>query len=57
MNIFRFLYPKNSLKRKILFVKDDMKKIVFEVSTEDVRIDWYRAYDIDPKHLVFCKDR
>lgn len=34
-----------------------MKKIVFEVSTEDVRIDWYRAYDIDPKHLVFCKDR
>ena len=53
MNIFKFLYPKNSLKRKIFFLKDDMKKTVSEVSTEDVRIDWYGAYDIDPKYLVF----
>ena len=53
MIILKHLYSKDSLKRKILDVRDEMKNIVSKVCDEDVRIDWFGAYDISPKHLVF----
>ncbi|MPT31987.1 MAG: hypothetical protein E2600_10060 [Chryseobacterium sp.] len=53
MSILKFLYSKNSLKRKILDIKDEMKDIVSKTCKEEVRIDWFGAYDINPKHLAF----
>ncbi len=53
MSIFKFLYPQNSLKRKILDIKDDIKKTVSEFCSEDIRVDWLGAYDIAPENLAF----
>lgn len=53
MNIIKFLYPKNSLKRKILDIKDEMKTIIRPICNESFWIDWHGAYDINPKSLVF----
>ena len=53
MNILKFFYPKDSLKRAILNIKEDIKKDVSEVCSETIRIDSFGAYEIDPKKLVF----
>ena len=53
MSIFKYIYSKDSLKRKILDIKDEMRKIVSKVCAENVRVDWFGAYDIDQKHLAF----
>ncbi|MCE3295139.1 MAG: hypothetical protein K0R65_853 [Crocinitomicaceae bacterium] len=53
MSIFKFIYPKSSLKRKILNVEDDIKKIITLNCEESFFINRYGAYDIDPKNLVF----
>lgn len=49
MNIFN---SSNSTKRKIHSIIDDMKEIVSSVCSEKFWINWYGAYEIDPKHLV-----
>ncbi|MCT4135308.1 hypothetical protein HZP67_17000 [Elizabethkingia anophelis] len=53
MNILKFFYPKDSLKRAILNIKEDIKKDVSEVCSKTIRIDSFGAYEIDPKNLVF----
>src|SRR5205085_5421889 len=53
MGLFKFIYSKQSMKRKILDIKDDMIKLVKIVCNEKVWINSYGAYDIDPKYLVF----
>ncbi|WP_160292173.1 hypothetical protein [Pedobacter lusitanus] len=41
------------MKRKILDIKDDIEKLIMHYCEEKFWIEWYGAYDIDPKHLVF----
>lgn len=53
MSILKFIYPKSSLKRKILDIEEDIKKIIALNCDESFFINWYGAYDIDPKNLVF----
>ncbi len=53
MNFFKFLYPKDSIKRIVLEIEQDMRKLVQLIPHEPVRILWYGAYDIDPRKLVF----
>lgn len=53
MSFLKLFYPKSSLKRKILDIKDDIEKIIPEYCDERFWINWYGAYEIDPKHLVF----
>jgi len=51
INIFKFLTPGNSLKRKILNIINDIKADVKVYCDERFWIDWYGAYEIDPKNL------
>ncbi len=53
MNLTKLFYSKSSMKRKILDIKEDIEKLVSKDCKEKFWIDWYGAYDIDPKHLVF----
>ena len=53
MNLTKLFYSKRSMKRKILDIKEDIEKLVSKYCKEKFWIDWYGAYDIDPKHLVF----
>jgi hypothetical protein len=53
MNILKLFYLKNSMRKKILRIKRDMKKIIASICEEKFWIDWYGAYDINPKYLVF----
>jgi len=53
MGLLKFLYSKESLKRKIFDIKDDMKRLVEKICDEKVWINSYGAFDIDPKYLVF----
>jgi hypothetical protein len=53
MSIVRFFYKKDSLKRKILDIKVNIKELIQKKCTEKVFITWYGAYEIDPKYLVF----
>jgi len=41
------------LKQKILDIKQDIEYIVSQYSSEKFWIDWYGAYDINPRFLVF----
>ena len=52
INMSKFFYSPSSTKRKILDVIDDMKVIIQSFCREKFWIDWYGAYDIDPKNLV-----
>ncbi|WP_443946592.1 hypothetical protein ACJVDH_05835 [Pedobacter sp. AW1-32] len=52
INISKLFYSPLSLKRKILDIVEDMKLIIIPVCREKFWIDWYGAYDIDPKNLV-----
>jgi len=49
----KYPYDKDVIKRNILDIKSDMEKIIQPVCTERFFIDWYGAYDINPKHLVY----
>lgn len=53
MKIYKSLFSAKSMKGKILRIEDDIKKLIKPVCTEKFWIDWYGAYDIDPKNLVF----
>ena len=41
------------MKRKIIDIKEGIKRIIQSICEEKFWIDWYGAYDIDPKNLVF----
>ena len=53
MNPEKYLYDKELIKRKILDIKADIEKLIQSVCFERFFVDWYGAYDIDPKHLVY----
>jgi hypothetical protein len=53
MSFLKNLFPKPSLKIKILDIEDSLKRTVARLVQEKVFIYWYGAYDISPKHLVF----
>jgi hypothetical protein len=40
------------MKKQILGIVDDIKTIVKSICEEKFWIDWFGAYDIDPKYLV-----
>ena len=52
INILKIFVPKNSLKRKIFDIVDDIKAEVKPYCDERFWIDWYGAYEIDPKNLA-----
>ena len=52
MGLFDFFKP-NPLKSKILAIRKDIKNLISEICYEKFWIDWYGAYDINPRHLVF----
>lgn len=43
----------NNIETKIRNISDDMKKLIELQCDEAFYIDWYGAYDIDPKYLVY----
>lgn len=51
--MLKYFYRKDSLKRKILDIKDDIEQLVKTHCNEKFFIDWYGAYDIDPRYLVY----
>jgi hypothetical protein len=53
MNILKLFYPKSSMKRNILNIKQGIENLILPICSEKFWIDWYGAYEIDPKHLVF----
>ena len=53
MKIFKYLFSEKSMKGKILRIKDDIKKIIKPICREKFWVEWYGAYDVDPKNLVF----
>jgi len=53
MGSVKYPYDKESIKRKILEIKTDIEEIIKTVCSGKFFVDWYGAYDIDPKHLVY----
>ncbi len=53
MNPTKDPYDKELIKRKILNIKNDIEKLIRPICAERFFTDWYGAYDIDPKHLVY----
>lgn len=53
MNLLRIFYPKNSLKRKILEIKEDIICIVNSRCKEKFRVEFHGAYDLHPENLAF----
>ncbi len=51
-NILKIFSSKSSLKDKILNIVNDIKEEVNLYCDEKFWINWYGAYDVDPKHLV-----
>jgi len=45
--------PNPGLKKKIDQIKSDIEDLVKPYCDEEFRVDWYGAYNINPKHLVF----
>lgn len=58
MKPFNFFRHKNSLKKKIRTIEEEMKKILSMSLNEKFTILHYGVYEINPKHLVFwiCVD-
>ena len=53
MNILKYLYRKNSLKRKILDIEDGMKTRLASVCSEPFWIWWFGAFHVNPKNLAY----
>jgi hypothetical protein len=53
MNLFKLIFHKSSLKRKILDIKDAINDLVALYNIGHYWVEWYGAYDVDPKHLAF----
>jgi len=53
MSVYKYLFSRDSLHRKILDIKDEIISIVGRASIESFRVDWYGEYKINPKNLVF----
>lgn len=53
MNTVKKIYLKIILKRKILRIKSEMKKIITPLCKEKFWIDWYGTYEINPRNLVY----
>jgi len=53
MNLMKYLYSKDSIKRKILDIEDDIEELIKNKCSEKFNLVWYGAYDIDLKHLVY----
>ena len=41
------------MKDKILRIKGDIEKLIKSICEEKFWVEWYGAYDIDPKNLAF----
>jgi len=52
INILKIFHSSKSMKRKILDIVSDIKSVILSICSEKFWIDWYGAYDIDPKKLV-----
>ena len=53
MSIAKYPYDKDLIKKKILDIKADIEKLIQPACSERFFVDWYGAYDINPKHLVY----
>jgi hypothetical protein len=53
VNPEKYPYDKELIKRKILDIKADIENLIRPVCSERFFVDWYGAYDINPKHLVY----
>jgi len=53
VNIAKHSYDKDLIKKKILDIKADIEKLIQPACSERFFVDWYGAYDINPKHLVY----
>ena len=49
---FRSKSGSEELGKKILAIVADITEEVAPISQEKIQMDWYGAYDINPKHLV-----
>jgi uncharacterized damage-inducible protein DinB len=49
----KYPYDKILIKGKILNIKGDIEKLIKPICSERFFVDWYGAYDINPKHLVY----
>ena len=52
MRILKLIYSSKSIKRKVLNIVDDLKISINAAYKEIFWIDYYGAYDIDPKYLA-----
>lgn len=53
MNNINYPYDKELIRKKILDIKSGIEKLIQANCLEKFFVDWYGAYDIDPKHLVY----
>jgi hypothetical protein len=53
VNVAKYPYDQALIKQKILDIKADIEKLIQPVCSERFFVDWYGAYDINPKHLVY----
>lgn len=53
INILKYFYSKNSIKRKVLEIQDGIKNLISPVCTERFWVTFYGVYYMDPKQLVF----
>jgi hypothetical protein len=50
---FLNIFKSNSLRQKITNIKKDITKETTNFCDEIFWVEWYGAYDINPKYLVF----
>lgn len=53
INTIKKTYSDIILKKRILKIKTEMRKIITSLCKEKFWIDWYGAYEINPKNLVY----
>lgn len=53
MSLIKYLYKRNSLRRKILDIEDNMSKRIALVCPESFWIWSFGAFNINPRHLAF----
>jgi hypothetical protein len=49
----KYPYDTELIRKKILTIKTEIEKLILPLCSEKFFVDWYGAYDIDPKHLVY----